>query len=83
MGGKSCILQRIGDNHRLVATDGKIAEGEFARSLVPRVATIAGLDPLAIPVDQRDIGTRSAADRGRQTGQIVEVLLRRGVENVV
>jgi hypothetical protein len=77
--GEAIVSGRVQDDERLVAEDRVPAERDLARRLRD-VETDAGLEPLAIAVDQRDQADRHLEELPRQPDDGVEVGLRRRVE---
>ena len=76
------IQQGVGHDEQVGLVDGVGAERDVARRL-RHVHPDPRLEPLAVAVDEADERHRGAADLGRQQREIVEALLRFGVEDPV
>ena len=79
--GETGVGQRVRHHQEVGVEDGVGAEGEPARGFGRREAH-AGLEPLALGVDQAHERDRRVADLRREPGQVVERGLRRAVEHV-
>lgn len=80
--GKAGILARIFDFEQV-----GFQNGVGAKRLVPRrlrqLHAEARFEPLPVAIDQRHGGHGGAADERRQFGDVIERLLRRGVEDLI
>ena len=80
--GEQRILRGVVDHINIVAFDGMGAEGPLARRLGGADA-IARLEPLPVAVDERDQRDWHADQLGGDLGDLVEIPLGRGIENLV
>jgi hypothetical protein len=78
--GEPDVVPGVGHHEQVLAEDGVGAEREFTRAL-DLIRADLRLQPLPIGVDQTDVRDRHLADGGRQRHDVVEVLLRWGVED--
>jgi len=79
---EALVAQRIRDDEELTLHDGVGAEGDAAGGFPGRDAH-PRLEPLPVGVDEADHRHRRPADLRRQQRQVVERLLRLGIENPV
>src|SRR5208282_286580 len=80
--GETGVGAGIGDDEEFAAGNGVCAEGDIARGLL-LVHADSRFEPLAVGVNQGDGGDGGGGDVGGEAGEVVEFLLRRGVEDAV
>ena len=75
------MLDRIGDDKRLILFDGVSAERLRPRGF-RRIHPLPGFEPLPIAVDQRDQDDGHLQREARKPGDPIERLLRPRIENI-
>lgn len=79
--GEAGVVAGVGHHHDFVGQDGVRAEGELTGSFAGAIAG-AGLEPLAVSINQGDLGDGRAEDPLGEAGEAVEALFRLGIENI-
>ena len=78
---KTLVFERVGNDQRSIVEDGMSAKGNVASGRIELQPALR-LEPLAVGVDQRNVGDGNVVDAGRQSHDSIEALFGRRVQEL-